>query len=69
MRLASGVHHSLNQNCHHQIIFAKLHVKVYCPPPYKRYIFHYSQANADYFQQAINIFDWENTFLNIEGVA
>ena len=59
MVLESGVHHSLHQNCHHQIIFAKFNLKVYYPPPYERAIFHYSQANFDHIQQAINIFDWE----------
>ena len=62
--LESGVHHSLHQNCHHQMIFAKFNLKVYYPPPYERTIFHYSQANADHIQQAINLFDWENAFLN-----
>ena len=64
MVLESGVHHSLHQNCHHQIIFAKFNLKVYYSPPYERTIFHYSQANVDHIQQAVNIFDWENAFLN-----
>ena len=66
MVLESGVHHSLHQNCHHQIIFAKFNLKVYYPPPYERTIFHYSQANVDHIQQAINLFDWENAFLNTD---
>ena len=66
MVLESGVHQSLHQNCHHQIIFAKFNLKVYYPPPYERTIFHYSQANVDHIQQAINIFDWENAFLNTD---
>ena len=41
MVLKYGVHHSLHQNCHHQIIFAKFNLKVYYPPPYERKIFHY----------------------------
>ena len=41
-------------------------MKVYYPPPYERTIFHYSQANVDHIQQAINIFDWENAFLNTD---
>ena len=28
----SGVHPSLHQNCHHQIIFAQIDLKVYYPP-------------------------------------
>ena len=66
MVLESGVHHSLHQNCNHQIIFVKFNLKVYYPPPYDRTIFHYSQANVDYIQQAINLFNWENAFLNTD---
>ena len=33
MVLESGVYHSLHQNCHHQIIFAKFNLKVYYPLP------------------------------------
>ena len=66
MVLESGVHHSLHQNCHHQIIFAKFNLKVYSPPPYERKNFHYSQANIELIQQAINLFDWENSFLNTD---
>ena len=31
----SGAHPSLHQNCHHQIIFAQISLKVYYSPPYK----------------------------------
>ena len=34
--MESGVHFSLYQNCHHQIIYAK--IKVFYPPPYEREI-------------------------------
>ena len=66
MVLESGGHHSLHQNCHHQIILAKFNLKVYYPPPYERTVFHYSQANVDHIQQAINLFDWENAFFNTD---
>ena len=39
MVLESRVHHSLHQNCHHQIIFSKFNLKAYYPPPYERTIF------------------------------
>ena len=41
-------------------------MKVYYPSPYERAIFHYSQANVDQIQQAINLSDWENAFLNTD---
>ena len=57
MLLESGIYHSLDQNCHHQIIFAKFNLKVHYLSPYERTIFQYSQANVDHIQQAINLFD------------
>ena len=63
MVLEFGVHHSLQQNCHHQIIFTEFNLKVYYPPPYERTNFNYSQANVDHIQQAIDLFDRENAFL------
>ena len=47
-------------------IFAKFNLEVYYPPPYERTIFHYSQAIVDHIQQVINLFDWENAFLNTD---
>ena len=41
----SGVHPSLHLNCHHQIVFAKFNLTVFYPPPYKRLVWHYQQAN------------------------
>ena len=32
----SGIHSSLHHNCHHQIIFCKLNLKIEYPPPYAR---------------------------------
>ena len=66
MVLESGIHHSLHQNCHHQIIFAKFNLKAYYRPPYERTVFHYLWANVDHIQQAINLFGWENAFLNTD---
>ena len=55
----SGVHPSLHQNCHHQIIFAKINLKVYYPPPYKRLVWDYKKVNIDAINLAIKSFNWE----------
>ena len=34
--MGSGVHCSLDENCHHQITFAKFTLKIYYPPPHER---------------------------------
>ena len=41
-------------------------LKVCYPTPYERAIFHYSQANVDHIEQAINIFDWKSAFFNTD---
>ena len=63
----SGVHPSFHQNCHHQIIFAQINLKVYYPPPYKRLVWGYKKANIDAINLAIKSFNWENTFNRINS--
>ena len=54
--MKSGIHSSLHPNCHHQIIFAKINLKIYYPPPYEREIWHYDKANADFICRSIDQF-------------
>ena len=61
----SGVHPSLHPNCHHQIVFAKFNLTIFYPPPYKRLVWHYQQANTDLIKRAVELFDWEKSF-NLE---
>ena len=63
--MESGVHSSLHQNCHHQIIYAKFNLKVLYSPPYEREIWHYQRANIHQIQRAIEQFSWEKSFINI----
>ena len=58
--MESGLHSSLHLNCHHQIIYGRLNLKVCYPPPYKREIWHYRRANVDQIQRAIEQFSWKN---------
>ena len=64
--IESGVHPSLHQNCHHQIIFAKFNLGIVYPPPYERKNWHYQKANIALVKRAINSFDWEKVFSNID---
>ena len=66
MVLESRVSHSLHQKCHHQIKFSNFNLKVCYQPSSERTIFHYSLANVDHIQQAINLFDRENVFLKTD---
>ena len=58
----SGVHPSLHPKCHHQIVFAKLNLKVEYPPLYERLIWDYKNADIPSVNRAIDIFDWGNSF-------
>ena len=64
--VSSGIHSSLHQNCHHQIIFAKFNLKVHYPPPYEREVWHFKKANTGHIKRAINGFPWERTFANLD---
>ena len=51
--MESGVYSSLHQNCHHQVIYAKINFKMFYLPLYKREIWHYQRANVYQIQRAI----------------
>ena len=62
MVVESGVQSSLHQNSRHQIVFARFSLKVVFPPPYKRKVWHFRKANVDHIRKAINGFQWEKSF-------
>ena len=59
-----GVHPSLLQNCHHQIIYANFNLQIFYPPPYSLEIWHYQDANIDMIREAISQFNWDKAFSN-----
>ena len=61
----SGVQSSLHQNFHHQIVFARFNFKVVFPPSYEREVWHFKKANVDHIRKAINGFQWEKPFQNM----
>ena len=63
--MESGVHSSLHQNCHYQIIYAKINLKMFYPPPSEREVWHYQRANVDLIQRAIKQFSSEKSFRNL----
>ena len=46
----SGIHPSLHPNCHHQIVFTKFNVTVFCPPPSPPLVWDYQQGNTDHIK-------------------
>ena len=62
--MESGVHSSLSSMCHHEIVFAKLNLKVEYPSPYERVFWDYSKADKVSINRAINAIDWYDLFAN-----
>ena len=62
--MESGVHSSLSSTCHHEIVFAKLNLKVEYPPPYERIFWDYSRDDKVSINRAINAIGWEELFAN-----
>ena len=56
LAMESMVHSSLHPNCHHQINYAKLNLKIHYPPPYEREIWHY--------EKMLIKFSWDRCFTN-----
>ena len=51
----TGVSPSINQNCHHQIGFAKVHLNIFYPRPYTRLTWDYGKL---IYGEAINNATW-----------
>ena len=64
--ISSGIHSSLHQNSHHQMIFAKFKLKVYYPPSCEHEVWHFKIANTDHIKRALNGFPWERSFANLD---
>ena len=52
------------QILNHQIVFAKLNLKVYYPPPYERHVWHYKNANTAQIKNSLASFNWEQALSN-----
>ena len=50
-----GIHSPLHPNCHHQIVYCKLDLKIVYLPPYQRQVWDFKRANIDSVRKAIKI--------------
>ena len=57
-----GIHSSLDNFCHHQIIHGKVNVSVPSPPPYKRLVWDYPKVNKEEIRNTILNIDWSFEF-------
>ena len=60
--IACGTHLSLNKNCHHQITFNNLNLKVEYPPPYQRLVLNFKKSNNDAIKKAVELVNWNALF-------
>ena len=56
--LQYGVHPSLQEQCHCQILYGELCITNPIPPPYRHRIWFYDRADAHAIQKSIQIFNW-----------
>ena len=59
-----GTHPSLHPNCHHNITFCKINLKITYPPPCRRLVWDFKRANISSIRKAIKIVDWQFMSLN-----
>ena len=60
--IESGIHPSLHEQCHHQIIYGKLSIRNPAPPPYTRKLWFYDKADFISIRKSIVMFPWQRTF-------
>ena len=61
----SGVILSIYQSCHHQILFAKVNLKIFYTSPYTRRIWDYSNSNHETINNTTDGFHWEKASSNV----
>ena len=60
-----GVHPSLHDQCHHQIIWGKVTIDNLSIPPFKRKIWSYNKADIDSIRKSIEKSRWRETLHEI----
>ena len=58
----SGLIPSPNPKCKHQVVHGSINFSVPCPPPYKRNIWKYDQADVPSINNKIGSIDWDRLF-------
>ena len=56
----SGIHTFIHPNYHHQIVYAKLNLKIeYLPPLYEWFVWEYKNSNTQLLNRTTETFNWE----------
>ena len=64
MFVDSGLLPSPRDKSHHEIIYGKLNLTAPLPPPYKRRVWDYNEANHDLIKETLSNTNWEAIFEN-----
>ena len=59
-----GIVNTINEKCHHDIIYGTFNLNVPLRPPYYREVCDYKHANTENIQKAISMFDSHKAFKN-----
>ena len=62
--MGSGVHASLHRNCHHQIVYAKLNLKIEYPPLHEWLVWDYKKTKTQFLNRTTKTFNWEKLLEN-----
>ena len=62
-----GIHSSLDNCCHHQIIHGKVNISIRSPSPFNRKIWDYAKAIKDETQECLNNIDWHYKLNNLSA--
>ena len=62
-----GIHSSLDNCCHHQIIHGKVNTSIPSPPPFKRRICDHAKVSKDEVRECLNSIDWHNKLNNLSA--
>ena len=63
--IESGVHQSLHEHCHHQIVYGRLSVSNIALPPHTRKIWYYDKADFVAIKKSIEMFRWHEHLDNM----
>ena len=62
--VSSGIYPSLHANCHHQITFSKLNLKIEYPPRYQHLVWNFKKASITSIRKPIHTVNWAFLFFN-----
>ena len=60
--IESGIHPSLHEQCHHQIVHGRLSIRNLAPPSYTRKLWFYDRADLLSIRKSVEMFRWKETF-------